>query len=110
MSPRAEEVFGQVRLPSLSGDGLVLLAEVGEGKNAATKIFMLPVNGGDPRPITSAPMGIEQFAWRADGAVLAPRTGRAASRFALAWAARPARRRRWTRTRFRRRPRLDRMV
>ena len=56
---------------SPSGDRLAFLAEAGEEKRAAGQIFVLPVNGGEPQQITSAPLGVEQFSWRPDGAFLA---------------------------------------
>ena len=56
---------------SPSGDRLAFLAEAGEGKKAAAQIFVLPMNGGEPQQITSAPLGVEQFAWRPDGAFIA---------------------------------------
>lgn len=55
---------------SPSGDRLAFRAEAGEGKKAV-QIFVLPMNGGEPQQITSAPLGVEQFAWRPDGAFLA---------------------------------------
>jgi dipeptidyl aminopeptidase/acylaminoacyl peptidase len=56
---------------SPSGDRLAFLAEAGEEKKAAEQIFVLPMDGGEPQQITSAPLGVEQFAWRPDGAFLA---------------------------------------
>jgi Tol biopolymer transport system component len=56
---------------SPSGDRLAFLAEPGEEKKAVAQIFVLPMNGGEPQQITSAPLGVEQFAWRADGAFFA---------------------------------------
>src|SRR5580700_1980393 len=56
---------------SPSGDRLAFLAETGEEKKAAAQIFMLPMNGGQPQQITSAPLGVEQFAWRPDGSLIA---------------------------------------
>ena len=56
---------------SPSGDRLAFLAEVGEEKNGAAQIFVLPMNGGEPQQITRALLGVEQFAWRPDGAFLA---------------------------------------
>ncbi len=56
---------------SPSGDRLAFLAEAGEGKNAAAQIFVLPMNGGEAQQITSAPLGVQQFAWRPDGAFVA---------------------------------------
>jgi dipeptidyl aminopeptidase/acylaminoacyl peptidase len=56
---------------SPSGERLAFLAEGGEEKTAAAQIFVLPMNGGEPQQITSAPLGVEQFAWRPDGTFLA---------------------------------------
>ncbi len=49
---------------SPTGDRLAFLAEAGEEKRAAEQIFVLPMNGGEPQQVTSAPLGVEQFAWR----------------------------------------------
>jgi dipeptidyl aminopeptidase/acylaminoacyl peptidase len=48
---------------SPSGDRVAFLAEAGEEKKAAAQIFVLPMNGGEPQQVTSAPLGVEQFAW-----------------------------------------------
>ena len=56
---------------SPAGDRLAFLAIAGEGKDAAPQIFVLPMDGGDAKQITTAADGIEQFAWRPDGAMLA---------------------------------------
>jgi dipeptidyl aminopeptidase/acylaminoacyl peptidase len=56
---------------SPSGDRLAFVAEAGEGKKAAAQIFVLPMNGGEAQQITTAPLGVEQFAWRPDGAFIA---------------------------------------
>jgi dipeptidyl aminopeptidase/acylaminoacyl peptidase len=56
---------------SPSGDRLAYLAEAGEEKKATAQVFVLPMNGGEPRQITTAPLGIEQFAWRPDGSYIA---------------------------------------
>ncbi len=55
---------------SPTGDRLAFLAETGEEKNAAEQIFVLPTNG-EPQQVTRAPLGVEQFAWRPDGAAIA---------------------------------------
>jgi dipeptidyl aminopeptidase/acylaminoacyl peptidase len=52
---------------SPSGDRLAFLAEAGEEKKAAEQIFVLPMNGGELQQITTAPLSVEQFAWRPDG-------------------------------------------
>jgi dipeptidyl aminopeptidase/acylaminoacyl peptidase len=56
---------------SPSGDRLAFVAEAGEEKEAAEQIFVLPMNGGEPQQITRAPLGVEQFVWRPDGAFIA---------------------------------------
>jgi dipeptidyl aminopeptidase/acylaminoacyl peptidase len=56
---------------SPSGDRLAFLAVAGEGKDAAPQIFVLPMSGGDAKQITTAADGVEQFAWRPDGAMIA---------------------------------------
>ena len=56
---------------SPSGDRLAFLAEAEAEKKAATQIFVLPMNGGEPQQITRAPLGVERFAWRPDGSSLA---------------------------------------
>lgn len=56
---------------SPSGDRLAFLAEKGEGKKAAEQIFVMPMNGGEPLQITTAPLGVEQYAWRPDGSAIA---------------------------------------
>src|SRR5580704_2131531 len=56
---------------SPSGDRLAFLAEAEGEKKAATQIFVLPMNGGEPQQITRAPLGVERFAWRPDGSSLA---------------------------------------
>ncbi len=56
---------------SPSGDRLAFLAEAGEEKKAAAQIFVLPMNGGEAQQITSAPLGVEQYAWRPDGSFVA---------------------------------------
>jgi len=56
---------------SPSGDRLAFLAEAGGGEKkenrAAAQLFVLPMNGGDEHPISSAPLGVERFARRPDG-------------------------------------------
>jgi dipeptidyl aminopeptidase/acylaminoacyl peptidase len=67
--------------PRWSPDGTQLAfiadapAEGGEGDKAASdakpQVFVMPMDGGDARPVTSAPEGVEQFAWRPDGGAIA---------------------------------------
>jgi len=56
---------------SPSGTQLAFLAEVGPPKEAKAQLFVLPMEGGEPRKITDAPSGVEQFAWRPDGTEIA---------------------------------------
>jgi dipeptidyl aminopeptidase/acylaminoacyl peptidase len=56
---------------SPSGDRLAFITEAGTGKDAAQQVFMMPMNGGEPKQITTAPSGVEQFAWRPDGSSIA---------------------------------------
>jgi dipeptidyl aminopeptidase/acylaminoacyl peptidase len=52
---------------SPSGSQLAFLAEVGPEKKEKAQLFILPMEGGEPRKITDAPNGVEQFAWRPNG-------------------------------------------
>ncbi|MGC1106633.1 MAG: hypothetical protein WA876_08850, partial [Candidatus Acidiferrales bacterium] len=56
---------------SPNGDRLAFVAASDESKDATPQIFILPMDGGDAEKITSAPDGVEQFAWRPDGAKIA---------------------------------------
>jgi dipeptidyl aminopeptidase/acylaminoacyl peptidase len=56
---------------SPTGDRLAFLAVAGEGREAQPQIFVLPMNGGDAMQITQGPDGVEQFAWRPDGKMIA---------------------------------------
>lgn len=56
---------------SPNGDRLAFVAAAGENKDATPQIFVLRMDGGDARKITDAADGIEQFAWRPDGAMIA---------------------------------------
>jgi dipeptidyl aminopeptidase/acylaminoacyl peptidase len=53
---------------SPSGDRLAFLATAANSKN---QIFVLPMSGGDAQQITNSPAGVQQFAWRPDGAMIA---------------------------------------
>jgi dipeptidyl aminopeptidase/acylaminoacyl peptidase len=59
--------------PRWSPDGtkLAFIAETGAGADAHGQVFVLPMDGGDARPVTKAPAGVEQFAWRPDGGAIA---------------------------------------
>ena len=50
------------------GDVLAFLAEAEGG---AAQIHLVRPDGGEPRPLTSAPGGVQRHAWRPDGAALA---------------------------------------
>ena len=39
--------------------------------DAKPQVFVMPMDGGDARPVTTAPEGVEQFAWRPDGGAIA---------------------------------------
>lgn len=56
---------------SPNGDRLAFIAAGGEGKGAAPQVFVLRMDGGDAKKITDAPDGVQQFAWRPDGAMIA---------------------------------------
>ncbi len=59
--------------PSWSADGtrLAFLADAGSGAEAKPQVFVMPMDGGDARPVTKAPEGVDQYAWRPDGGALA---------------------------------------
>ncbi len=59
--------------PRWSPDGtkLAFVADAGAGDDAKAQVFVMPMDGGDARPVTKAPEGVEQFAWRPDGGALA---------------------------------------
>jgi dipeptidyl aminopeptidase/acylaminoacyl peptidase len=56
---------------SPSGDRLAFIANAGTGDEAKSQVFVMSMDGGDARPVTSAPEGVEQFAWRPDGDAIA---------------------------------------
>ncbi len=59
--------------PRWSPDGakLAFIADEGTGEEAKSQVFVMPMDGGDARPVTKAPEGVEQFAWRPDGGAIA---------------------------------------
>jgi dipeptidyl aminopeptidase/acylaminoacyl peptidase len=59
--------------PSFSPDGrrLAFISNVGKDDDAKSQVWVMPLDGGDARPITDAPDGVEQFAWRPDGEAIA---------------------------------------
>ncbi len=58
---------------SLRGDRLAFLSNVAvaSGQQPRPQIFVMPMGGGDVRRITSAPKGVQQFAWSPDGRTIA---------------------------------------
>ena len=59
--------------PSWSPDGtrLAFIANEGQGDDAKPQVFVMPLDGGDARPVTTDEGGVEQFAWRPDGDAIA---------------------------------------
>jgi dipeptidyl aminopeptidase/acylaminoacyl peptidase len=59
--------------PAFSPDGarLAFLADAGTGDDAQPQVWVMRFDGGDARPITNAGDGVQQFAWRPDGAAIA---------------------------------------
>jgi Tol biopolymer transport system component len=56
---------------SPTGDRIAFVAAAGGGRDDKEQIFVLPMNGGEAKRITDASNGIEQFAWKPDGAEIA---------------------------------------
>src|SRR5205807_10492756 len=56
---------------SPTGDRLAFLATAGSGDKAAPQVYVLDMRGGEARQITEATNGVEQYAWRPDGADIA---------------------------------------
>jgi len=53
---------------SPTGDRLAFLAPpIGNGKDEAPQIFVLPMNGGEATQITKAANGVQHFSWSPDG-------------------------------------------
>jgi dipeptidyl aminopeptidase/acylaminoacyl peptidase len=48
---------------SPNGEHLAFISKVGQGKEAANQIFLLPMQGGEAKQITKAPKGVQHFAW-----------------------------------------------
>ncbi|MBD5604061.1 MAG: S9 family peptidase [Candidatus Eremiobacteraeota bacterium] len=59
--------------PAFSPDGtsIAFLADAGTGDDAQAQVWSMRLDGGDARPVTSAPGGVDQFAWRPDGRAIA---------------------------------------
>src|SRR6185295_13926818 len=58
---------------SPTGDRLAFLSNVvlASGQQPHPQIFVMPMSGGDTRRVTSAPKGVQQFAWSPDGRTIA---------------------------------------
>jgi Tol biopolymer transport system component len=52
---------------SPSGKKLAFLCEV----NSKSQLFIMPIDGGEAKQVSDAPMGIEAYSWRPDGKALA---------------------------------------
>src|SRR5947209_7310507 len=55
---------------SPTGDRLAFLA-MDTSLKPRTQLFIMPMSGGDALQITNAPAGVQQFAWRPDGTMIA---------------------------------------
>ena len=58
--------------PAFSPDGtrLSFVAD-GPGDDAQSQVYVMPLDGGDARPVTDAKEGVDQYAWRPDGKAIA---------------------------------------
>lgn len=56
--------------PAFSPDG-TRLAFISADANDKDQVFVMPLDGGDARPVTDAKSDVEEFAWRPDGRALA---------------------------------------
>ena len=54
---------------SPSGDRLAFLAK--DAKTKEVQVFVMPMDGGDARPVTSAEQGVDEFSWSPDGKQIA---------------------------------------
>ena len=55
---------------SPAGDRLAFLS-LDNSPKPQTQIFIMPMTGGDPLQVTKAPAGVQQYAWRPDGRMIA---------------------------------------
>jgi dipeptidyl aminopeptidase/acylaminoacyl peptidase len=62
-----------IATPAFSPDGTMVafIADAGSGDDAQPQVWLLRLDGGDARPVTNAADGVQQFAWRPDGAAIA---------------------------------------
>ena len=56
---------------SPDGDRLAFLARTADSKDAKHQVFVMPMNGGDAKRITSVPAGVQHFSWKPDGTAIA---------------------------------------
>ena len=63
----------QLSSPAWAPDGskIAFLARSGDGSDAHQQIFVMDMRGGDPKPVTNAHNGVQQFEWRPDGKAIA---------------------------------------
>jgi dipeptidyl aminopeptidase/acylaminoacyl peptidase len=59
-----------IAAPAFSPDGskVAFIADAGSGDDAQPQVWVMRLDGGDARPVTNAADGVQQFAWRPDGA------------------------------------------
>jgi dipeptidyl aminopeptidase/acylaminoacyl peptidase len=53
------------------GDQLAFIDVAGTGDDANAQVWVMPMNGGDARAVTTAKNGVDAYAWRPDGKALA---------------------------------------
>jgi dipeptidyl aminopeptidase/acylaminoacyl peptidase len=68
---------------SPNGDRLAFIAASDGDKEAKPQVFALRMAGGEAQKITDAPDGVEQFAWRPDGKMIAYETSDPADKKAI---------------------------
>lgn len=56
---------------SPGGDELAFIDVAGSGDDARAQVWVMPMNGGDAQPVTTAKNGVDAYAWRPDGKALA---------------------------------------
>ncbi len=54
-----------------NGRSIAFIADSGTGKDARPQVWIMPLDGGDARPITDAKSGVLQYAWRPDSGAIA---------------------------------------
>ena len=56
---------------SPSGDRLAFVAMAMTGKENKAQVFVLPMNGGEAKRLTSVPNGVQYYSWKPDGQEIA---------------------------------------